>query len=76
MNFLGVYGHANIDIIIKLKKFPKPESSIEIIELKRYFGGTGANIARIAASLGVKTALATYIGEDFPNDFYSLLTRG
>lgn len=75
MNFLGVYGHANIDIIIKLKRFPKPESSIETIGLKRYFGGTGANIARIASSLSVKTALATYVGEDFPNDFYIELKR-
>ncbi len=73
MNFLSVFGHANIDYIITLPKFPEPNTSIELLDNKRYFGGPGANIARIASTLGVKTALATFVGENFPDDYYSAL---
>ena len=73
MNFLSVFGHANLDYIITLPKFPKPNTSIELVDNKRYFGGPGANIARIASTLGVKTALATFVGENFPDDYYSAL---
>ena len=37
------------------------------------YGGTGANLARIASSLGVKTALASHVGEDFPQAFMAAL---
>ena len=73
MNFLSVFGHANLDYIITLPKFPKPNTSIELVDNKRYFGGPGANIARIASTLGVKTALATFVGENFPENYYSAL---
>ncbi len=73
MNFLSVFGHANIDYIITLPKFPAPNTSIELVDNKRYFGGPGANIARISSMLGVKTALATFVGENFPDDYYSAL---
>jgi nucleoside kinase len=71
--FLCVYGHTNLDYIMSLKHFPELNTSVNIQEKKRYFGGTGANVATIAASLGVPTALSSYIGPDFPNDFRSLM---
>jgi len=73
MNFLSVFGHANLDYIITLPRFPEPNTSIELVDNKKYFGGPGANIARIASTLGVKTALATFVGENFPDDYYSAL---
>jgi sugar/nucleoside kinase (ribokinase family) len=73
MNFLSVFGHANLDYIITLPKFPEPNTSIELADSKIYFGGPGANIARIASTLGVKTALATFVGENFPENYYSAL---
>jgi sugar/nucleoside kinase (ribokinase family) len=68
-NFLGVYGHTAIDIIYNADEFPQPNSCVELKGRQEFFGGTGANIARIASSLGVKTALASHVGDDFPKGF-------
>lgn len=71
--FLCVYGHTNLDYIMSLGEFPPKNTSVNILEKKRYFGGTAANVATIAASLGVPTALASFIGPDFPPEFRSLM---
>ena len=73
--FLGVYGHTVLDHIITVPKLPSPNTSIELIGREVFFGGTGANIARIASSLGVKTALSSFVGEDFPEDYREALRR-
>ncbi|MCK5547486.1 MAG: carbohydrate kinase family protein [Thermoplasmata archaeon] len=73
MNFLGVFGHVVMDYIISVPEFPKPNASIGISSSSRFFGGTGANLARMASRLGVKTSLASYVGENFPRDFYEAL---
>jgi len=75
LNSLGVFGHVNIDYIMDVPKLPHPNSSIEVANVKRLFGGTGANIAATASSLGVKTALASFVGEDFPADFKQYLSQ-
>jgi sugar/nucleoside kinase (ribokinase family) len=71
--YLCVYGHTNLDYIMTLDRFPELNTSVNVGEKKRYFGGTGANVATIAASLGVPTALASYVGPDFPAEFRSLM---
>ncbi len=71
--YLCIYGHAALDLIMSLERFPEPNTSVDVLEKRRYFGGTGANMAAIAASLGVPTALCTYVGSDFPSDFRSFL---
>jgi nucleoside kinase len=72
-SFLGVYGHVNLDYIVTLEKLPEPNTSIQILDRKTFFGGTGGNIARIAARLGVRTALASFVGDDFPADYREAL---
>jgi sugar/nucleoside kinase (ribokinase family) len=72
-NFLGVYGHTAIDIIYKSDEFPKPNTCVELKDRQELFGGTGANVARIASSLDVKTALASHVGDDFPKAFMEAL---
>ncbi|MBI0584413.1 MAG: carbohydrate kinase family protein [Methanomassiliicoccus sp.] len=67
--FLTVYGHVCLDQIMTLERFPEPNTSVDIVEKHRYFGGTGANIATAAAALGVPTALVSYVGPDLPEDF-------
>ena len=74
-NFLGVYGHTAIDIIYSSDEFPQPNSCVEMKDRQEHFGGTGANIARIASSLGVKTALASHVGDDFPRAFMDALKK-
>ena len=68
-NFLGVYGHSAIDVIYSSASFPEPNTCVELVDRREYFGGTGANLAAIAASLDVKTALASHVGDDFPQPF-------
>ena len=63
-NYLGVFGHVNIDLIMELPKLPEPNTSIEVDTKRMYYGGTGANIARWAAKLGVPTSLASFVGRD------------
>ncbi len=72
-NFLGVFGHVILDYIVTVEKLPDPNTSIQILDRQRYFGGTGGNIARIAARLGVRTALASFVGEDFPPEYRDAL---
>lgn len=72
-NFLGVYGHAALDLIYNSDEFPKPNTCVELKERKQHFGGTGANLARIAATLDVRTALACHVGDDFPKAFMEAL---
>ena len=66
---LAVYGHTTLDFIVELERLPDPNTSIEMKHQQRFFGGTGANIARRAARLGVRTMLSSLVGTDFPDDF-------
>lgn len=72
-NFLGVYGHTALDVIYSSDKFPEPNSTVELKSRKEHFGGTGANLARMASSLGVSTALSSHVGTDFPKEFMEAL---
>ncbi len=72
-NYLGVFGHVVVDNIFSVSSLPKVNSSIAATGLETMYGGTGANIAIIASHLGVKTALASFVGEDFPEEYGQLL---
>jgi sugar/nucleoside kinase (ribokinase family) len=73
-HFLGVYGHVNLDYILDVAHLPRPNTSIQIERERVHFGGTGGNVARLAATMGVSTALASFVGEDFP-EAYDLALR-
>ena len=57
-NFIGAFGHVAMDYIVSLRRLPTPNTSIEILDRQRYFGGTAGNLARAAGRLGVKVSLA------------------
>ena len=76
VSFLGVYGHVILDYIANLEALPAPNTSVQILDRQRFFGGTGGNIARISAHLGVRTALASFVGEDFPPEYREALATG
>jgi ribokinase len=71
--FLGVYGHVNIDTILLLESLPTPGHTVPALDEFDRLGGTGGNVARAAATLGVPTALASFVGNDFPPQYRSLL---
>jgi sugar/nucleoside kinase (ribokinase family) len=73
LNFLGVFGHVNIDYLMNVTKLPEPNTCIQVDNVRKFNGGTGANIAILASSLGVRTALASFVGSDFPEDFKTSL---
>jgi len=72
-NFLGAFGHVALDIICSVSDFPKPNTCEAVIDKKMEFGGTAGNLAVHASSLGVKTALASYVGGDFPGEYRKFL---
>src|SRR3989475_1101943 len=74
-NFLGAFGHVAMDYIVSLRHLPSPNTSIEILDRQRYFGGTAGNLARAAARLGVKVSLASFVGADFPPDYRQALAK-
>jgi sugar/nucleoside kinase (ribokinase family) len=67
--FLSVYGHVTIDQIVSIKRFPKLNESVDVISKSTTLGGTGTNIAMVAAKLGVPTAICAFVGEDFPDKY-------
>jgi len=72
-NYLGAFGHVVLDYIVTVPKLPEPNTSIQILDRRRYFGGTAGNLARAAARLGVRTSLASFVGTDFPRDYEDAL---
>ncbi len=72
-SYLGVFGHTALDVILKVPKIPEKDSSIGVEERVIRFGGTAANIARGAAEMGVEVSLASFVGEDFPEDYMKAL---
>ena len=67
--YLSVYGHISIDQIVSLADFPEMNTSVDVLSKTTKLGGTGTNIAVMAAALGVPTAICGFVGNDFPKMF-------
>ncbi len=63
-NYLGVFGHTALDVILKVDSLPVPNSSTALKNKVIRFGGTAANIARASQTMGIDTALASFVGDD------------
>ncbi len=70
---LLVSGHVNVDHFLYVRRFPGPDRTEPILSERRVLGGTAANIARVAASYGIRTGLRARIGGDFPREFLRAL---
>jgi sugar/nucleoside kinase (ribokinase family) len=66
---LAVCGHANVDVHLQVQDLPKPGQSTPVLERRTARGGTGANIARHAGSLGLPVRLWARVGGDFPSSW-------
>ncbi len=71
--FLGIFGHAATDVILKVDELPGANTSVPVSSRKVRYGGTGANIAKAAGDMGVSTALISLVGDDFPCEFKEVL---
>jgi sugar/nucleoside kinase (ribokinase family) len=58
---------------MEVEEFPPNSVSVNVSSKRSFLGGTGTNIAVIAASLGVPTALCGFVGNDFPKRFADLI---
>ena len=72
---LLVIGHTAIDYIMTVEEFPNPNSSTPINTLKVFHGGAGANVAMVAATLGLKTAIISAVGRKFLNSDYQRMMK-
>lgn len=68
-SYVGAFGHVVLDHILTVPHLPRPDTSVGVLDQKSYFGGTAGNLARAAARLGVRVALAAFVGSDFPEDY-------
>ena len=66
---LVVVGHTNIDHFFRVDRLPATDRTVPLRDRETRLGGTAGNIARSAARLGVRTALASQVGPDFPVHF-------
>lgn len=73
-NYLGIFGHVALDVLITVDNFPEPNTCGEVKNRKTLFGGTGANLAVAASRLGVKSAIASFVGDDFPTELREFMT--
>ncbi len=71
--FLSVYGHVTLDQIVTVERFPRDNTTEDILTKASALGGTGANIAVSAARLGCPTALCSLIGRDLPQQYRDLM---
>jgi sugar/nucleoside kinase (ribokinase family) len=69
-NDLLAIGHTAFDYIIQVNQFPSPNSSTAIKKMKTFFGGAAANVAVVAANLGLKLSLVSAVGNDFLGSEY------
>jgi ribokinase len=73
---LVTIGDLNIDITLRVPRFPKEDDEIQISDIQRSLGGDATNIAVTAAKLGAKTALISCVGYDIENmQFLKKLTE-
>ena len=70
---LLVSGHINVDRFLRVRRFPAPDRTVPLLDEQVRLGGTAATIARVAASFGVATGLASRIGDGFPSAFWAAL---
>ena len=69
-NDLLAVGHTALDYIIQVNQFPEPNSSTAINNMKTFHGGAAANVAVVAANLGLKSSLVSAVGDDFKGSEY------
>lgn len=61
---VAVVGSANVDLVVRTSRLPRPGETLTGEEFGRYFGGKGANQAVAAARLGAEVSFFGKVGDD------------
>ena len=61
---LTVIGSANLDLVARVERFPRPGETVTDASFARFPGGKGANQAVAAARLGADVTFVGAVGED------------
>ena len=69
MDLLAI-GGLTLDQIFKVSRLPEKHFEAEIIEFGTFFGGRAPNVAAMAAKIGLKTGIASAVGQDFTDSGY------
>ncbi|MBW9222164.1 carbohydrate kinase family protein [Methanothermococcus sp. SCGC AD-155-C09] len=64
-------GHIALDYIFNVKKFPEPNTSIQIPSVKKYYGGAACNVAVAVSKLGLQSGIVSCVGHDFVTSGYN-----
>lgn len=72
---LAVFGHINLDHFLHVDALPAADRTVPISAQETHLGGTATNLARSAAAWGVRTAILSRVGDDFPPEYWALLQR-
>jgi sugar/nucleoside kinase (ribokinase family) len=70
---LLVSGHVNVDRFLAVEAFPAADRTVPVRGHRVALGGTGANLALVAARYGVAAGLVARIGDEFPTGFLDRL---
>lgn len=70
---LAVVGHINLDHMVEVRDLPAVDRTVPVLRRRTELGGTATNVARAAAAEGVRTALVSRVGPDFPPSFLERL---
>lgn len=72
---LVVAGHTNIDRFLRVERLPERDRTVPLLSERAALGGTAATFARLTARSGVRVALVSRVGSDFPEQFVAELRR-
>ena len=61
---LVVIGDTNLDLLVKVRRFPSADDEVEAQDLRSLPGGDAANTASQAALLGLHTGLISCVADD------------
>ncbi|HYK93206.1 MAG TPA: PfkB family carbohydrate kinase [Thermoplasmata archaeon] len=70
---LAVVGHVVVDHLVSVARLPARDRTVPALARSDELGGTAANLALAAAGFGVRTALISRVGVDFPPSFRARL---
>jgi cytidine kinase len=66
---LAVNGHVNVDIFLRVGRFPGADRTEPVTATRTELGGTATTVALVAARSGLRVGLLSRIGEGFPAPF-------